>query len=312
MKTLGIDFGSSNIKLCYMEDGAEKWHKLRNHDGNVKGTTLDLLNESDIPDDTVVSVTGMQGRKNFNMASYIEAVAIEKAIGKLKLDVNAVVSMGGESLVLYTISNGMIETTIQGDKCASGTGEFFKQQLLRMDLTLDDIESEGKGATVHKLSSRCSVFMKSDCTHKLNKNEATKGDIIISLSNVMVSKITEFLLRAKVNSGKVLLIGGVTKNPFVVDIIRSKLKEIEFIIPEEAPYFEAFGAAVMAETRGEKLPAVDKLFKEDIFSFGFMPDLKHADGKVDYLESKRGRINPDSEYILGIDGGSTTTKITLV
>ncbi len=62
------------------------------------------------------------------------------------------------------------------------------------------------------LSSRCSVFMKSDCTHRLNKNEATKEDIVVSLSDVMATKVIDFLKRARIDKGKVLLTGGTTKN----------------------------------------------------------------------------------------------------
>ena len=43
--------------------------------------------------------------------------------------------------------------------------------------------------------------MKSDCTHRLNKGEATKGDIVLSLSNVMATKVMDFLKRARIQRG---------------------------------------------------------------------------------------------------------------
>ena len=152
--------------------------------------------------------------------------------------------MGGEDLVVYVLNDrGRIVNTYSGNKCASGTGEFLRQQLGRMNLKLEDINEICAGASVHRLSARCSVFMKSDCTHRLNKGEASKGDIALSLSKVMADKVAEFLTKAKIGSGRVVLIGGVTRNRHLVEFIRQSRPGIDFLLPGEAPYFEAFGAA---------------------------------------------------------------------
>jgi len=68
-----------------------------------------------------------------------------------------------------------------------------------MNMSLNDINSIPEQRQVLKLSSRCSVFMKSDCTHRLNKGEADKGDIVLSLSDVMATKVIDFIKRAKNN-----------------------------------------------------------------------------------------------------------------
>ena len=110
--------------------------------------------------------------------------------GGERLRPDAVVSMGGEDLVVYTVNaQGHIVNTYAGNKCASGTGEFLRQQLGRMDMRLEDMGVACEGASVYSLSARCSVFMKSDCTHRLNKGEATKGDIALSLSKAMADKV---------------------------------------------------------------------------------------------------------------------------
>jgi activator of 2-hydroxyglutaryl-CoA dehydratase len=108
-----------------------------------------------------------------------------------------------------------------------------------MDMTLDDIDRVPDDAKVYSLSTRCSVFMKSDCTHRLNKREATKNDIVLSLSDVMAVKVIDFLKRAKINSGRVVLTGGITLNRHIIRFIREKAPQIEFIIPETAPVYEA-------------------------------------------------------------------------
>jgi len=168
-------------------------------------------------------VTGTEGRNLLQIKNLIEPICIEESLQHLNYSVHALVSMGGENLVVYTIDqNQKIVTSFSGNKCASGTGEFFKQQLARMNMTLADLNKIPPDSRVLKLSSRCSVFMKSDCTHRLNKGEATTGDIVLSLSDVMAIKVTDFLKRARIEKGKVLLVGGVIQNPYLLCFLREK------------------------------------------------------------------------------------------
>ncbi|MDR2110619.1 MAG: acyl-CoA dehydratase activase-related protein, partial [Spirochaetaceae bacterium] len=224
-----------------------------------------------------------------------------------------VVSMGGEDLVVYSLNKeGKIINNFSGNKCASGTGEFLKQQLARMDMTLDDIDRVPDDAKVYSLSTRCSVFMKSDCTHRLNKREATKNDIVLSLSDVMAVKVIDFLKRAKITSGRVVLTGGITLNRHIIRFIREKAPEIEFIIPETAPVFEALGAAVLAPQSGSPLPPVEKLLKPNEIRFGSLGALGDWQSKVKTFDKAGVPVRPGRKYILGVDGGSTTTKACLV
>ena len=167
-------------------------------------------------------------------------------------------------------------------------------------------------AKVLSLSTRCSVFMKSDCTHRLNKREATKDDIVLSLSDVMAVKVVDFLKRAKITKGRVVLTGGVTLNRHIVRFIRDKAPEIEFIVPETASVFEAFGAAILASQSGSPLPHADKILRPNVVRFDTLQDLKKWRSKVKFFDSTEGVAKADREYILGVDGGSTTTKACLV
>jgi predicted CoA-substrate-specific enzyme activase len=249
----------------------------------------------------------------FETAGTVEPLCVEAALRSLGLQADAVVSMGGEDLIVYSLdAQGKIVNNFSGNKCASGTGEFLKQQLARMDMTVDDIGKVPDTATVYPLSTRCSVFMKSDCTHRLNKREATKDDIVLSLSDVMAVKVVDFLNRAKISSGRVVLTGGITLNRHIVRFIREKAPEIDFIIPETAPVFEALGAAVMALESGSPLPRADKLLRPNAVRFGALGALRDWQDKVRFFEAKEGAVKAGRKYILGVDGGSTTTKACLV
>jgi predicted CoA-substrate-specific enzyme activase len=314
-KTLGIDIGSTTLKLCLLSTDGTTEPSMLAHEGNLPGTLAQLLAGLDVTAGGPVAgvVTGTEGRHRIALPQVIAAVAIEAGLRALGLTPDAVVSMGGEDLVVYTLDGqGHIVNTYAGNKCASGTGEFLRQQLGRMNMRLDDMDTACDGARVFPLSARCSVFMKSDCTHRLNKGEAEKRDIALSLSKVMADKVTEFLTKARLASGRVVLVGGVTKNRFLVDFVREGRPEIDFIVPEQAAYFEAFGAANLARGEGAPLPETDLVRPGSDLIFKSFSPLAESRELVRLVPSRRGAFDPEAEYVLGVDGGSTTTKVALI
>ncbi|MBN2716530.1 MAG: activase [Deltaproteobacteria bacterium] len=314
---IGIDIGSTSVKIVQLSQTSDVVrHQVMAHDGNVPATVNACLEKLGAFSDTppLALVTGTEGRFRLNLPEVIAPIAIERALDSLSLNANALVCMGGEDLVVYSLNDrGEITATFSGNKCASGTGEFFRQQLGRMNMALEDLEDAARNATLQKLSSRCSVFMKSDCTHKLNKGEATPGDIALSLSKIMADKVCDFLTKTRIESGTVVLTGGVTKNPFIHQFIKEAWPQLDVVVPEEGPYFEALGAALLAKEMGAPLPDVSYLFtNRDILSYETYPGIRSYADRVRYMPSMRGQYDPDAEYILGVDGGSTTTKVALV
>ncbi len=315
---LGIDIGSTNAKLCLLDEkGGAQASGILAHDGEVAAAVTSLLLGLDGDFDREALhgiVTGTEGRCRVTLPEVIAAETVETGLQALGRSPQAVVSMGGEDLVLYLFDHqGHITGTLSGNKCAAGTGEFFRQQLGRMNMSLDDLEGMSKDAKVLSLSGRCSVFMKSDCTHRLNKGEASPEDIALSMCKVMADKVSDFLIKARIEAGEVLLIGGITRNRFIVEFIRRAWPEISFVVPEEAPYFEAFGAARLAMERGAPVPIGNALFQKTTReSYGRFPPLLEQDDRVVRAPTRRGDYRPDAEYILGVDGGSTTTKAALV
>ena len=314
MDSLGIDIGLISVKVTLLRDGAEVWTDTVDHEGEIQGALLHILEQRQVPPGTTALTTGNAGRNQVSTEKAIPPQAIEAALQAVGEQPDAVVSLGGESIVVFTFNDmGQTQETITGDKCAAGTGEFFRQQLGRMDLKLDVLDRIPDDTKPHALSSRCSVFMKSDCTHKLNKKEATKEEIVVSLADVMASKVVEFLTRARVTSGRILLIGGVTKNRFVRGFLEQRLPNLSFVTPRQAAYFEAFGAAHLAAAgHGTPLPPREQMFDAGAVTFERYASLDKAEALVTRLPSKRGEIVAGKEYVLGIDGGSTTTKAVLV
>ncbi|PKN53327.1 MAG: activase [Deltaproteobacteria bacterium HGW-Deltaproteobacteria-13] len=313
MYSLGINIGASSVKVILLEGNNIVWNKVEPHEGDFLHTLKNILLSHDLPPNIKALATGTEGRHLLNINSVIEPLCMEEALRNLNDKVDALVSLGGEDLVVYTIDeNQKIITSFSGNKCASGTGEFFKQQLARMNMNLDAINAIPEQSRALKLSSRCSVFMKSDCTHRLNKGEATRGDIVLSLSDVMATKVIDFIKKAKIINKNVLLVGGVTQNQHLLRFLQERMPENKFILPGQATYFEAYGAALLAQNSGSLLPSLEDLFKPNRIEFKRFKSLKTAQGKVTYLPSKKAKVTAGKEYILGVDGGSTTTKACLI
>lgn len=308
-KALGICVGASTVSSV---EAAEIEGKLiiQNtsslpHHGSPKAIIQDLF-ANDVPEHVVV--TGRKFKNLMNSASISESEAIEYALSFLNLSCDLVISAGGENFILYAIDrNGKISKAITGNKCASGTGEFFLQQIKRMNLSLDDAVSLGVKGEPYNISGRCSVFCKSDCTHALNKG-VDKENVAAGLSRMMAQKIIE--LTSRVKYWKPVLIGGASKNKAMRRFLEKHFDDL--IIPPEAAYFEALGAAVYAVNN--PIERVDKknLFRTNHSVFTFHDDLKKYQNKVRFAQSKRGIPEPNDECILGLDVGSTTTKAVLL
>ena len=123
----------------------------------------------------------------------------------------------------------------------AGTGEFFLQQLRRMDVTLEEAARWAVEEEPYHVSGRCSVFCKSDCTHATNKG-IPKSKVTAGLCRMMADKIMELLKR--VEHRNIMVIGGTTRNRMMVKYLNQKIPGL--VIPEEAPFFEALGAALWA------------------------------------------------------------------
>lgn len=301
---VGICVGSSSVSV-YSDTNSPLWIQ---HNGDPINTVRQIL--KDFPDSMQIAFTGRKLRRYFNAPSISESEACEIAYSHLKekyKECQAIVSAGGENFVLYKLDrDGRINGIYTGNKCASGTGEFFLQQIKRMGIDLSEIAHFSFDG-IYKLSSRCTVFCKSDCTHALNKG-IPKQMVLNGLGKVMADKILQLAHSAQVN--KILLIGGTTKNELMLKNLEG---QIEFIIPQESTYFEAFGAYIWINRHptwfidksivlSSKLPSAFSRH-QPLFNFSSM---------VEFKQMERGAAQKDDECVLGVDVGSTTTKAVLV
>lgn len=309
---VGVCLGASTIAVAEIQvrDGHREIIQAitRPHLGNVKDVLLAILRDNEHLHGAHFCVTGRKLRNIVQLSSIAEPEAVELAARFILPEdhhYQYIISAGGETFILYHLdASGCIQDIQTGNKCASGTGEFFLQQLRRMDLSLDDIEYIEGNNDFYKVSGRCSVFCKSDCTHALNKGVA-KADVVSGLTAMMAEKIDE--LFGKLPRENVILSGGCSKNAGMVQHLRKKLRNL--FIPEEATYFEAIGAASWAiEHDTLEFPGLERLFAKSSLHFSYHRPLKDFSHLVSFKERPVKSMRPENQAILGLDVGSTTTK----
>ncbi len=177
-----------------------------------------------------------------------------------------------------------------------------------MSLTLDQVAQMDLPEKSYKVSGRCSVFCKSDCTHALNKGVA-KDQVVAGLSNMMSGKVLELL--KKLPKDSVMLVGGCTGNRAMVHYLREAIPDLH--IPDQAVVFEALGAALWAlENETRPFVSLDDMFTNQRAGLATLPPLAECRGLLDYKEQERGIAGEGDTVILGLDVGSTTTKGVLM
>jgi predicted CoA-substrate-specific enzyme activase len=325
LRSLGLCLGASTVSIVQLERDRSEPNKpsanqkprlisfsLHPHEGDPKKTLLDAFEKLNLETFGRIAATGRKFRRFVNLSSISEPEAVEYAYPYVKppdVDCPAVVSAGGETFMVYALDrSGRIANVITGNKCASGTGEFFLQQLRRMDVSLDEAAQWAAVEQPHHVSGRCSVFCKSDCTHATNKG-IPKSQVTAGLCKMMANKILELL--KKVERCNIMVTGGTARNRMMIEYLRQEIPGL--IVPDEAPYFEALGAALWAlENETKAYPGLSSLLLTEVASFDHLPPLQHFADQVEFKSMQTGEIQPADTCILGLDVGSTTTKAVLM
>lgn len=317
-RAVGLCLGASTLTLVEIQrdpasPGGVKIVNVvhKEHDGDPKTTLTKQLEGVDLSG-AYLGATGRKFRRMLTLPTITEPEATEYAYALVNphdAPYDAIVSAGAETFIVYQMDRKKrIARISSGNKCASGTGEFFLQQIKRMDIGLEEAIRLSRDSThPHALSGRCSVFCKSDCTHALNKGVPI-GDVAAGLARMIAKKVEELLV--KIGARKVLLVGGTTRNDVVVKYLKEALDVVD--VPAEAPYFEALGAALWAlETRQADIPAPGGYYKPFHSSFGFLKPISDYADMVEFKEMPFEKPRDGDECILGLDVGSTTTKAVL-
>ena len=334
MKTYrgGIDIGSTTVKLAILDEGdALLFGDYRRHHANTQKTLHELLSlaREKLGDCRLrLSITG-SGSINLGKALDIpfvqEVVAVATALRKTAPRTDVAIELGGEDAKIIYFTGGLEER--MNGVCAGGTGSFIDQMAALLQTDAAGLNEAAKAyEQIYPIAARCGVFAKTDIQPLINEG-ATRADLAASIFQAVVNQTISGLACGKPIRGTVAFLGGPLhfltelKAAFVRTL---KLTEETTVDPENSHLFAAMGAAL--ET-GENEPVsvgqlLERLEKGVAVRFE-MPRLeplfenreeydafcqRHSQAVVgsEDLASYRG------DCYLGIDAGSTTTKLALI
>ena len=324
---LGVDVGSTTIKLVALDGAKVIYKKYERHNSKINETLVRLINE--FIEETKINkvcfnITGSAGlglANRFNLNFVQEVSCAYVAVSRQYEDVDVIIELGGEDAKVIFIENGNIEQRMNGT-CAGGTGAFIDQmaQLLRVDANeLNDLAS--KANKIYDISSRCGVFAKNDIQPLLNQG-AQKEDIAISVYQAIVNQTIIGLAQGREIKGKVCFLGGpLTFSEQLRRRFNETLHLENSFIPADAEIFVAYGCASYPSDNEADLITIRKQLEKDsaIESNKYLPPLfndkeeydkfvKRHLHDIDYGDLKTYQGNA----YLGIDAGSTTTKMVLI
>jgi predicted CoA-substrate-specific enzyme activase len=297
---VGVNIGAITVKVVALR-GDEVFSGVKTHQGRPLEKLGEMLAGKEFSGAGWFGVSGRRGHIS-------EAAAIERALDELGGDFDAVASLGGESFLVYLLANGRIANVLSHNKCAAGSGEFFVQQITRMRLNIEEAIERSFMGKVVPLASRCSVHCKSDITHKLNRKEASPEDILHTLHDSMADKVVSLLEKTQQQLKRVLVIGGVSRNAALLAALRKKLPSTEIVVNPESLCFEAWGCALL--TRDDPRYRSPHISLEPVLD-SFPPLHRQAD-RVRVIAHSPRQAPPDGLLVLGLDAGSTTTKMVLL
>ena len=329
---LGIDVGSTTVKTVILDESKSIiYSKYQRHFSKVKETVTEQLTDIKklYPDVKFkLSITGSAG---LGLANASELPFVQEVFGAFiavkesQPDADVVIELGGEDAKIIFLTGG-VEQRMNGS-CAGGTGAFIDQMATLLGITTDDMDKLALQAEkIYPIASRCGVFAKSDIQPLLNQG-AKREDIAASIFQAVVDQTVSGLAQGREIKGKVLFLGGPLSfqqglRKAFVDTL--KLSEENAVFPENAPCFMAYGCALHAnEVSGEyELDEVitrlntakvtddiitsDPLFASKEEYRQFVDRHKKCDLAYENIETYKG------EAYLGIDAGSTTTKLVLI
>lgn len=330
----GIDVGSTTVKLVIIdEENHTKFAKYERHYSDVKAATEKVLNEAmtELGEETPITMTitgsgGMGLADVLNISFVQEVIACTKTVEEIIPETDVAIELGGEDAKI-TFFEGALEQRMNGS-CAGGTGAFIDQMAVLLKTDANGVNELAKNyQTIYPIASRCGVFAKTDVQPLINEG-AAKEDISASIFQAVVNQTIAGLAAGRKIKGKIAFLGGPL---FFMSELRKRfietldVKPENIIFPENPQLFVAMGAAIYSE--GAKSTSLTDLIHR--LTKGDQEQLKPTDTLEplfqDEAELKEFRVRHDQAKaqekaladhhgvaFLGIDAGSTTTKVTLI
>ena len=330
---MGIDIGSTTVKIAILDEKHNiLFSDYKRHYANIRETLSTLLSQAYEELGNLSLHPMITGSGGLTLANHLgvpftqEVIAVATSLKELAPKTDVAIELGGEDAKIIYFEGGNVEQRMNGI-CAGGTGSFIDQMasLLQTDASgLNEYAKDYK--SLYAIAARCGVFAKTDIQPLINEG-ATKEDLAASIFQAVVNQTISGLACGKPIRGHVAFLGGPLhflselKTAFIRTL---KLDEEHIIDTDNSHLFAAIGSALNAKeevayTMEEMVGKLSSEIKME-FEVARMEPLFENQAAYDTFRERHSRHHVGtgnlSEYrghaYLGIDAGSTTTKIALV
>lgn len=330
---LGIDIGSTTVKVALLNEKDELlFADYKRHFANIRETLTDLLASArEAHGDLSVApmITGSGGltlAKHLDIPFVQEVISVSTALTHYAPQTDVAIELGGEDAKIIYFEGGNVEQRMNGI-CAGGTGSFIDQMASLIQTDAGGLNEYAKNyKAIYPIAARCGVFAKTDIQPLINEG-ATKEDLSASIFQAVVNQTISGLACGKPIRGHVAFLGGPLhflselKAAFVRTL---KLDEEHTIAPDNSHLFAAIGSAM--NYKPDSVTTLDALLEKltsEIhmeFEVARMEPLFDSQEEYDAFMERHGKHHVQTGNLadykgncyLGIDAGSTTTKVALV
>ncbi|MCI8646661.1 MAG: 2-hydroxyacyl-CoA dehydratase [Firmicutes bacterium] len=330
---LGIDIGSTTVKLVLLSDSGEiQYSRYERHMSNVFETVVSLMEDmyAQYPEETVRAVITGSGGLSLSQLLGLhfeqEVVTCSQAVETLIPETDVAIELGGEDAKI-TFYGQTVEQRMNGT-CAGGTGAFIDQMAVLLNTDAGGLnEAAKKHKMIYPIAARCGVFAKTDIQPLINEG-AEIEDLSASIFQAVVNQTISGLACGRTIKGKVAFLGGPLS--FLSELRARFIETLELsqedvIFPQDSKYFVAIGAALTAG-KYEEESLSDIVGRIQNVDASDMSETKHVEPlfrNYDEYETFTERHRKDTikrkdirrvrgRVFLGIDAGSTTTKAALI
>ena len=331
--SLGIDIGSTTVKVAFLDENKNVlFSDYERHFANIRETLLALIQKAFKelgPMEVYPMITGSGGMslsKAVNIPFVQEVISVSTALQLFAPQTDVAIELGGEDAKIIYFTGGNIEQRMNGI-CAGGTGSFIDQMASLLQTDAQGLNEYAKNyKAVYPIAARCGVFAKSDIQPLINEG-ATKEDLSVSIFQAVVNQTISGLACGKPIRGNVAFLGGPLH--FLSELrqcfIRTlKLSGSQIIAPENSHLFAAIGAALnFKEDAHTSIEALIGLLSSDIKieaeTTRMQPLFESQEEYDEFIKKhsvhtvKKGTLaDYEGDCFLGIDAGSTTTKVAVI
>ncbi len=335
---LGVDIGSTTLKVALLDNDCNLvFYDYRRHNANIRATASAIAKSiyehfgNCTMSIVVTGSVGMGYAERLGLGFVQEVVAAAETIKRQYPEIHTFIDIGGEDSKMIFFEPGKVPDIRMNGSCAGGTGAFIDQTATLLGIDTSEMNRLSSQANnIYPIASRCGVFSKTDIQNLISR-KVSKADIAASVFNAVTMQVVASLSRGMDIKPKVFMCGG--PFAFLPELKKHflrvlKISENEALLPENAQIVPATGCALLADDSTKSITLSELVYYVRFGKYTspvsqcnrLQPLFGSEDSYKEWLDHKhiysvpRAEFNPKepSDFFLGVDSGSTTTKIVLL